>query len=72
MYTVLRKGCHARHPQVFSFPGKKGSTTMFFCLSSLPVSQILLQCGYQTEIHFFRQFKAITGMTPGEYRRSCR
>lgn len=40
--------------------------------SSLPVSQILLQCGYQTEVHFFRQFKAITGMTPGEYRRSCR
>jgi len=25
-------------------------------------------CGYSNEIHFYRQFKKITGMTPGEYR----
>ncbi|MCR4636723.1 MAG: AraC family transcriptional regulator [Butyrivibrio sp.] len=25
-------------------------------------------CGYTNEIHFYRQFKKITGMTPGQYR----
>ena len=24
MYTVLRKGCHARHPQVFSLSREEG------------------------------------------------
>lgn len=25
-------------------------------------------CGYSNEVHFYRQFREVTGMTPGEYR----
>ena len=27
-------------------------------------------CGYESELHFMRQFKKFVGMTPTEYRRS--
>ncbi len=37
--------------------------------SDLSVAAIAEICGYQTEVHFFRQFKALTGMTPMRYRR---
>ncbi|MCD8006084.1 MAG: AraC family transcriptional regulator [Oscillospiraceae bacterium] len=37
--------------------------------SDLSVSAIAEICGYQTEVHFFRQFKGLTGTTPMKYRR---
>lgn len=36
--------------------------------SGLKLTHIAQLCGYQSEIHFYRQFKAKTGMTPGEYQ----
>lgn len=36
--------------------------------TDLKLEQIALMCGYSNEIHFYRQFKAKTGLTPGEYR----
>lgn len=36
--------------------------------TDLTNEQIALQCGYNNEIHFYRQFKVQTGMTPGRYR----
>lgn len=40
--------------------------------TALPFEEIAFQCGYSNEIHFYRQFKAKTGMTPREYRMSVR
>jgi len=37
--------------------------------TELPMNQIAELSGYSNEIHFYRQFKARTGMTPKEYRR---
>ncbi len=37
--------------------------------SSLPLSQIAEICGYNSEVHFFRQFKQLTGVTPAQYRK---
>lgn len=34
------------------------------------VKKISEMCGYQNDIHFMRQFKTITGMTPSQYRNS--
>ena len=39
--------------------------------TTLPFSEIAFQCGYSNEIHFYRQFKAKTGMTPRKYRMSA-
>lgn len=36
--------------------------------TSMPFEQIAYSCGYSNEVHFYRQFSAKTGMTPGEYR----
>ena len=35
--------------------------------SALTLEEIALACGYASEVHFYRQFKAKTGMTPREY-----
>ena len=37
--------------------------------SNLPLSQIAEICGYNNEVHFYRQFKKITGVTPAYYRK---
>ncbi len=36
---------------------------------NIPLEQIAYACGYSSEVHFYRQFLAQTGMTPGEYRK---
>ncbi len=40
--------------------------------TTLPFGEIAYQCGYSNEIHFYRQFKAKMGITPGEYRLAMR
>jgi AraC family transcriptional regulator of arabinose operon len=37
--------------------------------TNLPLEQVAYTCGYTNEVHFYRQFLAKTGMTPGDYRR---
>jgi AraC family transcriptional regulator of arabinose operon len=36
------------------------------------VGDVARRCGYQSEVHFMRQFKKRTGMSPSEYRRRGR
>lgn len=38
--------------------------------TSLPIEQVAEISGYTNEVHFFRQFKQLTGMTPAKYRKS--
>lgn len=40
--------------------------------TDIPMEQILETCGYATEVHFYRQFKSITGTTPARYRKRFR
>ncbi len=37
--------------------------------TSLTVEQLCFLCGYRSEVHFHRQFKAVAGCTPLQYRR---
>ena len=37
--------------------------------TKIPVSSIAEQCGYNNDVHFMRQFKNYTGLTPTEYRK---
>lgn len=37
--------------------------------SDLQVGEISSLCGYQNDVHFIRQFKKLTTLTPTEYRR---
>lgn len=38
--------------------------------SNEPIHQIAIQCGYDTEEHFLRQFRKYINMTPSEYRKA--
>ena len=38
----------------------------------VPLSRIALDCGFCDQPSFCRQFKAVTGMSPGAYRRRLR
>lgn len=42
----------------------------FLLETPLPIGQISVQCGYQTEMHAKRVFKQATGMTMRQYRRA--
>ncbi len=37
--------------------------------TTMPLEQLAYKCGYNSEIHFYRQFLAKTGTTPGDYRK---
>jgi AraC family transcriptional regulator, arabinose operon regulatory protein len=37
--------------------------------SDLPVGEVSSLCGYQNDVHFMRQFKNLTTLTPTEYRK---
>ena len=37
-----------------------------------PISAVSAGCGYNNSEHFMRQFRALTGVTPGTYRREYR
>lgn len=39
--------------------------------SDLPINQIAETCGYTNEVHFYRQFKKITGTSPAKFRKSA-
>nr|MBQ4320579.1 helix-turn-helix domain-containing protein [Clostridia bacterium] len=38
--------------------------------TDMKISDVSLECGYNDTKNFYRSFRRITGMTPGEYRRS--
>lgn len=40
--------------------------------TSMPLETIALECGYNSAVHFHRQFLSKTGITPGEYRKKNR
>lgn len=38
--------------------------------SNMTIAQIAELCGYRSEVHFFRQFRKILGITPAKYRKA--
>lgn len=41
---------------------------LYLCTSEMSISSLALFCGYDNELHFMRQFKKLTGVTPSQYR----
>lgn len=44
------------------------SSKFYLRTSDLPVDAVARCCGYESELHYMRQFKKITGLTPTQYR----
>ena len=45
---------------------------LYLCISEMSISTLACFCGYDNELHFMRQFKKQTGMTPSQYREAHR
>jgi len=74
--------CHVSRRQLFRILAQHGTTfadevrrlrmenarRMLVTDTRRPVSSIAAACGFTMPSHFYRTFKAATGMTPGEYR----
>lgn len=45
---------------------------LYLCISEMSISSLAPFCGYDNELHFMRQFKKLTGMTPSQYREAHR
>lgn len=43
---------------------------LYLCISDTSISSLALFCGYESELHFMRQFKKRTSMTPSQYRKT--
>lgn len=39
--------------------------------TEMSIHSLATFCGYDSELHFMRQFKKITGLTPSQYRTTC-
>lgn len=39
--------------------------------TDLSMDEIAEQAGYDSRVHFFRSFRAVVGVTPGQYRKKC-
>lgn len=44
----------------------------YLCTSEMSISSLASFCGYENELHFMRQFKKLTGLTPSQYRAAHR
>ena len=40
--------------------------------TNLTMGEIAEQCGYTSEVHFYRQFRKETGFTPASFRKISR
>ena len=40
--------------------------------SDISIKELAEECGYTNEYHFIRQFRLVTGLTPKQYRITCR
>ena len=44
-------------------------TRYILTATDLPMEQVAALCGYAGTVHFYRQFKQVTGTTPAKYRK---
>lgn len=79
---VMAAACHVSRRQLFRILAEHGTTfadelrrlrvenarRVLVTDARRTVSSIATACGFTTPSHFYRTFKAATGMTPAEYR----
>lgn len=68
-FSVIYKQLFAVSPQSDHINAKVEKALYLLSIGTLSLTEIAEQCGYQSIYHFIRQFRGITGTTPGAYRK---
>lgn len=58
-------GCSCRHDVIHA---RIELAKFYLTTTDMSIYQLSLFCGYETDLHFMRQFKKYTNVTPSEYR----
>lgn len=58
-------GCSCQHDIILA---KVSLAKFYLSTTDMGIRQLSAFCGYETDLHFMRQFKKYTGVTPSEYR----
>ena len=58
-------GCSCQHDIILA---RLALAKFYLATTDMSITQLSLFCGYETDLHFMRQFKQYAGVTPTEYR----
>lgn len=58
-------GCSCQHDIILA---RITLAKFYLTTTDMSIYQLSILCGYETDLHFMRQFKKYTGVTPSEYR----
>lgn len=58
-------GCSCQHDIILA---RIELAKFYLTTTDMSIYQLSIFCGYETDLHFMRQFKKYTGITPSEYR----
>jgi len=62
-------GCSCQHDIILA---RIALAKFYLATTNMGICQLSLFCGYEADLHFMRQFKRYTGVTPSEYRMQTR
>ena len=69
-FSVLYKEIFGVSPQSDHIDAKISKASYLLSVGTLSLTEISEICGYSNIYHFIRQFRTVTGITPGEYRKN--
>lgn len=69
-FSVLYKELFSVSPTEDLINARISKASYLLSVGTYSLDEISTMCGYQNIYHFIRQFKAVTGITPGAYRKS--
>ena len=69
-FSVLYKEIFGVSPQSDHISAKVSKASYLLSVGTLSLAEISEICGYSNIYHFIRQFRTVTGITPGAYRKN--
>ena len=68
-FSVVYNNLFGTSPKADLINARISKASYLLTLGTMSIADIAEQCGYQNVYHFIRQFRTITGVTPGKYRK---
>lgn len=69
-FSIIYKKLFGLPPQNDHINARISMASYLLSVGTLSITEISEMCGYHSVYHFIRQFRTITGITPGAYRKT--